>query len=149
MARTSSVDSNVERPKYRVLEGNFYTAKGQMLYPGDVLLFGGEPNLNFEPLNEPAREKMKKFLDLRNSMADAACLKIMEDKGVYLAPEKYVQRSFDVEQSALPKREGDKGRLMGMSEDQDDTEVISAGLPPTTVNAALPGSVQSHVVHGD
>jgi len=135
-----------EKPRYRVLEGNFYTGgpKARMLYPGDVVAFNGEPNMNLEPLNASAKAKMTAFLADRNQKSAEFTKKMADDKGVYVSAEVYRQRSFDEEQDAMPT-DGGEGRLMGSAPDPDETEVIFQGPPPGTVAGAQPGAVTGMV----
>ena len=138
--------SATEKPLYRVLEGNFYTAKGQMLYPGAQVAFYGEPNLNLESMNDAAKIKMAAFLQNRNELSVAFTDKLKKDRGVYVAPEIYRSRSYDEETAALPSN-GKAGKIMGTAPDPDDTEVVYQGPPPGTIDATQPGAVSIGMVH--
>ena len=147
MARTAANQAPVlnegEKPRYRVLEGSFQTGgpKSQILNPGDVVAMWGEPNMNLEPLNEAALEKMEAFLEDRNVKSAEFTKRLRDEKGVYVKQEVYKQRYFAEEADAMPKSSGDVGKLLGSAEDPSDCEVVFQGPPPGTVGSAQPGAV--------
>lgn len=136
-----NTDVTNEKPHYRVLEGGFFTPKGQMLSAGDMVKFTGEPNMNLEPMNAAATIKMEEFLMSRNLAAIAASEKKGKDSGVYLAPEVYTVRSYEEEMDALPKNERDSGRLMGINSQNDDTEVVFTSARNGNQYSDQPGAV--------
>lgn len=51
-----------DTPVYRIKEGKFFGPNDHLFQEGEIIEFQGEPNLEMEPLNEMAREKMRTFL---------------------------------------------------------------------------------------
>lgn len=64
-----------DRPVYRVLNpSGFYGPDDSLYKEGEVIAFMGEPNLDFEPMNDMAKDRLKEYyLKLEKiGQADAA-----------------------------------------------------------------------------
>jgi hypothetical protein len=65
-----------ERAKYRVLATAGFFAPNDTLYEeGEEIYFDGEPNEEFEPLNELARERMTVYIAKLDKLAEEAAKK--------------------------------------------------------------------------
>lgn len=65
-----------ERPAYRVLaEAGFFGPDSHLYREGEKIYYDDEPNDQFEPLNEPARRRMRDFFDKLDAHARKAAEK--------------------------------------------------------------------------
>ena len=65
-----------DRPAYRILAEKGFFGPDDNLYPfGEEIYFDDEPNLDMEPLNEPARQRMKEFVGKLEELGRQAAIK--------------------------------------------------------------------------
>lgn len=73
-----------DAPAYRIKSGGFFAPNDHLYLEGAVLLYDDEPNLEMEPLNELAVEKMKAFLTKLDIQGRAAAKKAGKSYTSYL-----------------------------------------------------------------
>lgn len=68
---------SAEKPAYRVLAvAGFFGPDDHLYQQGDMIYFEGEPNEEFEPLNDKAREIMASYLNKLDDLGRAVAEKL-------------------------------------------------------------------------
>src|SRR4051812_46919107 len=68
--------TTTERPAYRILATHGFFGPDDNLYDeGECIYFDGEPNEEMEPLNEPAKANMTRYLDKLDNLGAVAAAK--------------------------------------------------------------------------
>lgn len=124
-------------PVYRIKEGKFFGPNDHLYEENDVIEFHGEPNLEMEPMNPLAKDKMREFLAKLDAEGRQAAVKAGRAYHGFLDAfeGKEAARTIAAEKGIRKLSQKESVPVLGQ---QKENIMVTKKLEPSAISAQMP-----------